>query len=114
MKCKNDDNKMLAKGLCRKCYDALPSQIARRTRDMSIRSGRKLITYKDTPEFKAYIKRYKETEEYKEYIKAAHRIASNNFNRKKRGELLHDSQTKTRGNTTGNDKQISQVHTGYS
>lgn len=57
---------MLARGLCRSCYDAQPDQLKRRVFYNTRAQGR-VTNYKDTPEFKEYVRAYKQTDAYKKW-----------------------------------------------
>ena len=160
MKCKNDDNKILAKGLCRSCYDATPERKAKRNiytkylKSVGGKATRKRIVIgtsrknnteymrawraKNPEKVKEANSKYNEenrdkvnawSKAYYHNNKDARKAASSKWRKEnyeryisrrrelallKKGGVINDSKTKTRGNTTSNDKQISQVHTGYS
>lgn len=134
MKCKNDDNKMLAFGLCRKCYDATPEQKARRkeylkqhpdvyfTAAQNEKLKKYYSSYRNSIEFKEYVKKFKETKEYKEWKNARNRfrwltkdeVYKNErkeqirkaVRKYRQGGVTNDNQTPSRRNTGTNDKKI--------
>lgn len=63
--CKNDNKPVLAFGLCRACYDATPERLAKRSK--ATLTAHRFKSYKNTPEFKAWVAKYKETEDFKKW-----------------------------------------------
>lgn len=109
MKCRNDDNQILAKGLCRACYDTTPERRAKRliyTKYLNSVGGkatRKRVPLGVSRENKtAYMRAWRANNPGRQ--NAINRKAYQT--RKKRGELLHDSKTPSQRNTRPNDSQI--------